>query len=79
MTQQKENTKLFFGMLLLFLTPVFLFVKPTTESAVFRDLALLIWWAFILWLLVTGRKESKQQIQSDPPPKSSDPTHLAKR
>ena len=60
---QKKGTgklgKLAFGVLLLFLTPVLLFVKPTTEWAIFRDVALLIWWAFIVWLLVTGVKESK--------------------
>jgi len=79
MSEQKGNTKLFFGLLLFILTPLFLFVKPTTEGAILRDLVLLIWWAFIFWLLVTGRKESQQQIQSDQLPKSSDPTHLSNR
>jgi hypothetical protein len=30
-----------------------------SESAVVRDLLLVIWWAFILWLLITGKKESR--------------------
>jgi hypothetical protein len=50
---------MFWGMLLLILTPVFLFVKPTTGWAIVRDLVLVIWWAFVIWLLVTGLKESK--------------------
>jgi hypothetical protein len=51
--------KLFWGILLLFLTPVLLFVKPVTKAAVLRDLLLVIWWAFIFWLLITGKKESR--------------------
>jgi hypothetical protein len=51
--------KIFWGILLLFLTPVFLFVKPVTKAAAVRDLLLVIWWAFIAWLLITGRNESR--------------------
>ena len=51
--------KIFWGILLLILTPVLLFVRPVTKAAVLRDLLLVIWWAFIAWLLVTGMKESK--------------------
>lgn len=51
--------KMFWGLLLLFLTPVFLFVKPVTKEAVLRDALLVIWWAFIFWLLITGKRESK--------------------
>jgi len=55
--QQSARVKIFWGILLLFLTPVFLFVRPITKTAVVRDLLLVIWWAFILWLLITGKKE----------------------
>jgi hypothetical protein len=51
--------KVFWGIPLLFLTPVFLFVRPGTKAAVVRDLLLAAWWAFILWLLMTGKKESR--------------------
>jgi hypothetical protein len=51
--------KLFWGILLLILTPVFLFVKPLGKTAILRDLLLVVWWAFVLWLLITGMKESK--------------------
>jgi hypothetical protein len=54
--QQTPRVKIFWGILLLFLTPVLLLVKPVTKAAVLRDLLLVIWWAFILWLLVTGMK-----------------------
>lgn len=57
--QQRPRVKIFWGILLLLLTPVFLFVKPVTKAAVLRDLLLVIWWAFILWLLVTGMKEPR--------------------
>jgi len=57
--QQRAKVKIFWGILLLILTPVFLFVRPVTKAAVLRDLLLMIWWAFILWLLVTGKKESR--------------------
>jgi len=50
---------MFWGILLLILTPVFLFVRTVTKAAVLRDLLLAIWWAFIFWLLVTGAKESR--------------------
>ena len=59
MNQQSASVKIFWGILLLFLTPVFLFVRPITKTAVVRDLLLVIWWAFILWLLITGKKESR--------------------
>src|SRR5215469_15373981 len=36
-----------------------LFLKPATGNAIIRDLVLVIWWAFVIWLLVTGLKESK--------------------
>jgi hypothetical protein len=57
--EKKARPKVLVGILLLFLTPVFLFVKPTTGWAIVRDLGLLIWWAFIFWLLVTGLKQPK--------------------
>jgi hypothetical protein len=47
------------GILLLILTPVGLFVKPASGGAVIRDLVLVAWWAFVIWLLVTGFKEPK--------------------
>jgi hypothetical protein len=50
---------MFWGVLLLFLTPAFLFVRPATKPAVLRDVLIVFWWAFILWLLITGRRESK--------------------
>jgi uncharacterized membrane protein len=56
---QRASVKIFWGILLLILTPVFLFVRPISKAAVLRDLLLVIWWAIILWLLVTGIKESK--------------------
>ena len=59
MSQQRASVKIFWGILFLFLTPVFLFVKPVTKAAALRDLLLVIWWAFIAWLLFTGRKESR--------------------
>ncbi len=49
---------MFFGMLLLILTPLFLFVKPVTKGAILRDLMLVIWWAFVLWLIRSGLKQS---------------------
>jgi hypothetical protein len=60
---QRLNWKLVLGTLLLIFTPVLLFVKPTTEGAIVRDLVLVIWWAFVLWLLVSGIKASKQTNQ----------------
>ncbi len=59
MNSQGFNWKLVLGTLLLIFTPVLLFVKPATEGAVVRDLVLIIWWAFVLWLLVSGIKASK--------------------
>lgn len=56
---QMGNWKIFLGTLLLILTPAFLFVKPVTEGAILRDLALVIWWAFVLWLLVPGFNASR--------------------
>jgi hypothetical protein len=58
--QRSTSVKMVWGILLLILTPVFLFVRPVSKAAVLRDLLLVFWWAFILWLLVTGRRESKQ-------------------
>jgi hypothetical protein len=57
--QRRTSVKMVWGILLLILTPVFLFVRPVTKAAVFRDLLLVFWWAFILWLLITGMKESR--------------------
>ena len=57
--EKKARPKVLVGILLLILTPVFLFVKPITGWAIIRDLMPLSWWAFIFWLLTTGLKESK--------------------
>jgi hypothetical protein len=57
--QKRAKAKMFSGILLLILTPVFLFVMPVSRAAVLRDLVLVIWWAFIVWLLVSGMKESR--------------------
>lgn len=59
MNQQRAKYKMFWGTLLLILTPLGLFVKPATGNAIVCDLVLVIWWAFVIWLLVTGLKESK--------------------
>jgi hypothetical protein len=56
---QRFNWKIVLGTLLLIFTPLFLFVNPVTERAVLRDLVLVIWWAFILWLILAGIKASK--------------------
>jgi len=59
MSQRSYRPKVVWGIILLILTPVLLFVKPVSTAAILRDLALVIWWAFIIWLLVTGFRESK--------------------
>jgi hypothetical protein len=56
---KRVRPKVVVGILLLILTPVGLFVKPATGNAIVRDLVLVIWWAFVIWLLVTGFKEPK--------------------
>jgi hypothetical protein len=38
-----------------------LFVKPVSRAAILHDLALTIWWALIIWLLITGF----QRIETD--------------
>ena len=57
--QRRTSVKMVWGILLLILTPVFLFVRPVTKAAVLRDLLLVFWWAFVLWLLITGMRESR--------------------
>jgi hypothetical protein len=57
--EKRVRPKVVVGIILLFLTPLGLFVKPATGTAIVRDLALVIWWAFVFWLLVTGFKEPK--------------------
>ena len=57
--QRRTSGKMIWGILLLILTPVFMFVRPVTTAAVLRDLLLVFWWAFILWLLITGTRESR--------------------
>jgi len=64
--QARAQVKYFFGFLLLFLTPVFLFVKPVTKAAVLRDFLLVIWWVFIFWLLITGRRELQSTNSKQP-------------
>ena len=58
--QRRTSLKMGWGILLLILTPVFLFVRPITIAAFLRDLLLMLWWAFILWLLITGMRESRR-------------------
>jgi len=53
---QTYNWKIVLGAFLLIFTPLRLFVMPVTERAILRDLALVMWWAFVLWLLVSGRR-----------------------
>jgi hypothetical protein len=60
-SQQSIRSKVILGVILLFLTPALLFVKINT-AAILRDLALVIWWAFIIWLLVTGFRERKPPV-----------------
>jgi hypothetical protein len=58
---KRVRPKVVVGILLLILTPVGLFVKPATGNAIVCDLVLVIWWAFVIWLLVTGFKEPKSK------------------
>ncbi len=60
LNQRRIGVKMFWGILLLFLTPVLLFVKPVTKAAVLRDLMLVFWWVFVVWLLVTGMRDSRR-------------------
>jgi hypothetical protein len=55
---QRETWKIVIGAILLILTPLSLFVKPTTVEGALRDLVLVIWWAFVLWLLRSGFRGS---------------------
>ena len=59
MNERRFNSKLVIGTLLLIFTPVSLFVKPGTEEAILVDLALVLWWVFVFWLIRSGVKESK--------------------
>lgn len=59
MSQKRVRPKVVLGIILMVATPVLLFVKPVSRPAILRDLALVIWWAFIIWLLVTGFREPK--------------------
>jgi hypothetical protein len=61
-SQQGFRPKVVAGVILLIVTPVLLFVKPISTAAILRDLALAIWWAFIIWLLVTGFREPKPPV-----------------
>ena len=74
--QARAKVKYFFGFILLFLTPVFLFVKPVTKAAVLRDFLLVIWWIFIFWLLITGRRglQSTNSKQPTSVANSNDPS-----
>ena len=65
--ERRASVKTVWGLLLLILTPVFLFVKPITKAAVLQDLLLVFWWAFILWLLITGTRESRRRDSRWPP------------
>jgi len=58
-SQRGVRPKVVWGIILLILTPIFLFVEPVSKAAILRDLAVLIWWTFIIWLLASGFKESK--------------------
>ena len=55
----RARPKVVVGIVLLILTPLGLFVKPATGNAIVRDVVLVIWWAFVIWLLVTGFREPK--------------------
>ena len=57
--EERVRPKVVVGVILLILTPLSLFVKPATGTAIVRDLLLVIWWAFVIWLLVTGFREPK--------------------
>ena len=57
--EKRARPKVVVGIILLVLTPLGLFVKPATGNAIVRDVVLVIWWAFVIWLLVTGFKEPK--------------------
>jgi len=37
-------------------------IFAVTKVSVLRDLLLVVWWAFILWLLVTGMKQSTWDV-----------------
>jgi hypothetical protein len=62
MSQQGHtNWKKVLGIILLIVTPLRLFVKPATPRDIGYDLVLVIWWAFVIWLLRAGFMESKQE------------------
>lgn len=66
MDRRGTSGKMVWGILLLIVTPVSLFVRPVTGVDVLRDLLLVFWWAFIFWLLSTGLRESRR-TDSKPP------------
>jgi predicted permease len=59
MSAQGVRWKIVSGIVLLIATPVLLFEKPVSKPAIVPDIALVIWWAFIIWLLVTGFREPR--------------------
>ena len=56
MNPHGETWKVVLGVILVIVTPLRLFVKPSGPESLLRDLALLLWWVFLLWLIVSGRK-----------------------
>jgi hypothetical protein len=54
--QPRERTtwKIVLGVVLLIATPLRLFTVPNTARHLGLDLALGVWWIFVIWLVVTG-------------------------
>jgi len=54
--KQREYTKwkVVLGLILLVLTPISIFSIPNTAKHIGYDLAAIVWWSFVCWLLWSG-------------------------
>ena len=54
MPRQRTQWKIVLGLILGMATPLRLFTVPSTAEHIGNDLALVVWWLFVGWLLVSG-------------------------
>ena len=58
---KNADWKFILGLVLLIVTPIWIFKMPNTAEHIEIDVIAALWWIFILWLLWVGKRDTRSK------------------
>lgn len=58
---KNADWKFILGLVLLIVSPIWIFKMPNTAEHIKIDVVAAVWWIFILWLLWAGKRDTRSK------------------